>query len=131
MRVAFSGSRVFDDRDLVERAVDRIIDAGHKINIPCSGQGRCTQGVDTWVHEYVEHRADDVRDYEVYYAEWDRYGKRAGFMRNELMIYESDMLIAFVMNVESPGTWDAIRRAQEKGIPMHVYMDGKWTSLKE
>lgn len=128
MRVAFSGSRGFTDVRLVEAAVDRINKPKNKILIPCSDRG-CTKGVDTFVHVYADHLADTLA-YEVFYAEWKRYGKRAGFLRNEDMIRKADMLVAFLADgAPSPGTTHAIKLAQEKGIAMYVYHEGSWTSV--
>lgn len=129
-KVALSGSRTFTDQRLVERVIDRLIDRRAVIHIACSDRG-CTAGVDTFVHQYVDYRIDDVYDNEVFYAEWRRYGKRAGFLRNEDMIRASSELIAFLSpGAPTPGTSHAIGLAQRKGIPLHVYQDGKWTSLQ-
>ena len=126
--IAFSGSRGFTDRDLVEAAIDRINTPKNKILIPCGDHG-CTAGVDTFVHVYADHLADTL-DSDVFYADWKRYGKRAGMLRNEDMMRKADMLIAFLADGEpTPGTSHCIGLAQKKGIPMHVYHEGKWTSL--
>jgi hypothetical protein len=127
--VAISGARTFTDVDLVEHVIDRLIERQVKILVACGDSG-CTSGVDAFAHQYVEHRADDVADYEVYYAAWKQFGKRAGIFRNELMIHHADELIAF-LGPESVGTMDAIARAVVKGIAHHVYYpeSGDWMSF--
>lgn len=58
-------------------------------------------------------------------ADWDRYGNRAGNIRNQKMLQESkpDMVIAFPGNT---GTQDMISRALEAGVPVHcVRPDGR------
>lgn len=128
--VAISGARTFTDIDLVEHVIDRLIERQVKILIACGDTG-CTAGVDAFAHQYVEHRADDVYDYEVFYAEWRRYRKRAGLIRNEVMIHNADELIAF-LGPESTGTLDAIHRAVDKGIPHYVYYpeSGHWMPFR-
>jgi hypothetical protein len=98
--------------------------------VPCNGGRACTSGVDAFVHEYVEHRADDVWDYDVIYADWKRYGKRAGFLRNEDLIYQAGELIAILApGAATPGTSHALMLATRKEIPIHAFHEGKWTSL--
>jgi hypothetical protein len=49
-------------------------------------------------------------------AEWDRYGKAAGPIRNQAMVDSgADLLIAFGGGV---GTADCIKRARKAGIPV-------------
>ena len=61
MKTAISGSRTFRDRALVESVVDRLIESGDHIIL-----GDAPSGVDRMAVEYVEHRADDVFDYDVH-----------------------------------------------------------------
>lgn len=133
MKVALSGSRDFPDRDLVEHVLDRLIERDVHIVIGCAisrGRVRCTRGVDEWAHEYLSYRDDDVF-WETVEAEWDRYGKRAGFDRNELMIHKSQELVAlFAPGELSPGTSNAVWNAQKKGIPMYIYHEGRWTTTE-
>lgn len=50
------------------------------------------------------------------YADWDQYGKRAGPIRNQLMLdkYKPDIIFAFPMG--GPGTRDMIDRCKEQGF---------------
>lgn len=132
-KVAISGSRTFTDISLIERVVDRLIERRAFILVPCGGDARdrrCTDGVDAFVHQYVEYRADDVYDYDVVYADWRTYGKRAGFLRNEDLIYQASELIAILApGPATPGTSHTLLLATRKGIPIHTFHEGKWTSL--
>lgn len=59
--------------------------------------------------------------YKVFPAEWNRYNKAAGPIRNQDMIdHEPDVVLAF-MHPESKGTRDAVRRATARGIPVITY----------
>lgn len=59
---------------------------------------------------------------ERYYAEWDKYGKRAGPLRNIRMLEEGkpNMVIAFPTPT-SKGTWHMVKIAREADIPVHIY----------
>jgi len=49
----------------------------------------------------------------IFYPEWDKYGKRAGFLRNENIVDEADIIIAF-WNGKSKGTKNSIDLAKKK-----------------
>lgn len=49
--------------------------------------------------------------------------------RNQKIVDRSDMLIAvFAPGPRSPGTSDTIERALTKGIPLHVWHEGRWST---
>lgn len=56
----------------------------------------------------------------IFHPEWTKYGKSAGFKRNQKIVDAADIIIAFHFN-DSHGTADTIRRARESGKPVHVY----------
>jgi hypothetical protein len=107
---------------VVERVVDRLIVREDVILF-----GDAPNGVDRMVAEYVYHMADHVRDWQEYPAEWERYGKRAGHLRNEWMVHDADALIAiFADGTRTPGTSNAVMQARRKGIPVAIYHEGVW-----
>jgi hypothetical protein len=53
-------------------------------------------------------------------AAWRVYGPAAGPKRNALMVTRIDALVA-VWDGQSPGTWDMIQRARERGLPVSVH----------
>lgn len=54
-----------------------------------------------------------------YPADWQRHGRRAGYLRNRLMLQKAkpDLVIAFP---GGPGTAHMIRIAREANVPVHV-----------
>jgi hypothetical protein len=58
-------------------------------------------------------------------ADWDKYGKRAGAMRNQQMLDEHpdiEQALAFHPNLkESKGTKDMVARLKRKRIPYFTY----------
>jgi hypothetical protein len=57
----------------------------------------------------------------IFKPDWDKYGKRAGFIRNELIINEADKIIAF-WDGESKGTKLSIDLAIKAGKPIDIYV---------
>ncbi len=60
-------------------------------------------------------------------ADWDRYGRRAGYIRNEEMAQVAKALIA-VWDGESKGTRHMINLAEQYGLRVFVY---EWRALPE
>ena len=56
---------------------------------------------------------------QIYPAQWDKYGKRAGYRRNEQMAEVADGLIAF-WDGQSKGTKHMIDIMTEKNLPTKV-----------
>lgn len=67
---------------------------------------------------YQIAKAENVQCYE-FPADWDRHGKRAGYLRNEQMAQFSDGLLAF-WDGKSRGTKHMIEVMQKSGKPVHV-----------
>lgn len=59
-------------------------------------------------------------------AEWKRYGKPAGVIRNQRMLDEQhpNVVTAFRATGKSNGTDDMIARAEKAGLPVHVIREG-------
>jgi hypothetical protein len=78
------------------------------------------KGVDASVRRFIErwHKSGC----EIFTANWGTYGKKAGPLRNERMMRNSDALIAFVRvgQVVTPGTASSIAEAVVKGIPIFI-----------
>lgn len=57
----------------------------------------------------------------IFLPDWDRYGKKAGFIRNQLIIDEADKVIA-LWDGSSKGTKHSIDLAITKKIPVDIYI---------
>ena len=61
----------------------------------------------------------------VFKADWEKYGRAAGPVRNEYMlkIFAPEAVFAFVHDVDRPtrGTADMIQRARKAGVPVMVF----------
>jgi hypothetical protein len=58
-----------------------------------------------------------------FHADWKKFGKYAGIIRNQQMLDEGkpDFVLAFHSDLQNgKGTLDTLRRAQKAGIPFKV-----------
>lgn len=75
------------------------------------------KGADELGEEFAEHEGLEVIKFP---ANWDKYGKSAGPLRNIEMAENADILIAF-WNGKSKGTKHMIDVALKKGLEVHVF----------
>lgn len=113
-RVVVAGSRNFQDKELLFSKLDFFLQnqRPEKIEI-VSGMAK---GADTMGEEYARARGLKIKRFP---AEWDRFGKSAGYRRNEQMATYADALVAF-WDGHSPGTRHMISLCREKGIQVRV-----------
>lgn len=111
MRVIIAGSRSCSD---IKTVFNAIAQSGYTITSVISGTAR---GVDQ-----LGERAAYVLGIPVvqYPADWELYGKSAGYKRNGLMANNADALIAIWDGV-SKGTQHMITLAKLKGLQVFVY----------
>lgn len=76
------------------------------------------KGIDTAA---VNYAVVNWQVFEEFPADWDKYGKSAGRIRNQQMLDEGkpDLVVAFP-GPESIGTWDMIRRAKKAGVEVII-----------
>lgn len=110
MKVLICGSRSINDPTLVSRAVSQ---SGMAPTHIISGGAR---GVDRLAFEYASSRGIEFTEY---LADWDRYGKRAGFMRNCVMVGVAQAVIA-IWDGKSQGTKHSIDYATSQGKRVFV-----------
>lgn len=108
-KIAVIGSRDFPNQYLVERVVYLF----PRNWIVVSGGAR---GVDTWAAETAKHHR---RKTEVKHAEWGKYGKSAGFIRNNEIVRSADLVIAF-WSGNSKGTKHTIQLAKYLNKPCFI-----------
>ena len=114
-RIIIAGSRNFKDYDLLKEIVDSVIVkvySDDEITI-ISGTAR---GADQLGEKYAKENSLPV---ERFPADWERYGKKAGFIRNYQMANNADVLIAF-WDGTSKGTKMMIDLAKKKGLKVGV-----------
>jgi hypothetical protein len=115
-KLIVAGSRGFNDYELLSRALFAIaedVDYEREISI-VSGMAR---GADMLAAQFA--KTNNVQLYE-FPANWDMYGKRAGYLRNEEMAAFSNGLLAF-WDGESRGTKHMIETMLAMGKPVTTF----------
>lgn len=113
MRVAIVGSRDFPEPERV-RAYVRAL---RKDDIVISGGAR---GVDSWAVEEAQLQGLST---EVFPADWEVYGRSAGYQRNQSIVDAAEFVVAF-WDGKSKGTAHTIKLAQKAGKPVEVLLAG-------
>jgi hypothetical protein len=103
--VAVVGSRTFNDYPLVVRILDPMKD---QISMLISGGA---DGADKLGERYADAHGIPKQ---IYYPDWDGYGKSAAFLRNQTIADECQRMVAF-WDGKSRGTQDVIGRAVQAG----------------
>lgn len=113
IRILICGSRNWTDKQVIENYIQTL----PKDTIII--QGGC-KGADFFAG-YFAIKYNLIL--ETYRANWKKFGKAAGPIRNKQMLDEGkpEIVIAFHNNIEqSKGTKDMIRQARERGIPVEI-----------
>lgn len=112
MKILVCGGRNFDDRDAVKMVISNCCPF-HFILIAGGAKG-----ADQYAEEYADNRGMDKI---IIKPDWDKYGKSAGYRRNEEMIaLEPELVIAFWDGV-SKGTAHTIKLAKKNKIDTYIY----------
>lgn len=108
--VIVTGSRLWADEERIYAALDAA-----KPTLVVHGGAR---GADAIAHDWATLRGVPSRTFT---ANWLRYGRRAGPLRNGVMLraYPKALVLAFPL--DGPGTRDCIRQA--RGLGMHVRVE--------
>ena len=109
MRLIVAGSRTFNNYELLRNEIVKNFPTQYEDGsleiVSGMARGADSQAVDfAFVHMLTLHE---------YPAEWDKYGKSAGYRRNEDMAKNADALIAF---------WDGVSKGTKHMIDLaHKY----------
>lgn len=116
MKVLVCGSRYFNDYERLKTEVLRALPVGdYRGAVVISGAAR---GADRMGEKLAEEMQWEVEQYP---ADWKKYGKRAGPIRNSQMLREGkpDMVIAF-KGFNSRGTQNMIDQSIKAGVEVVV-----------
>ena len=120
MKILVCGSRDFEDYPLLKKVINDLmfgrdgylkLDTIEGLTIISGG----AKGADLLVEKYIKEGdffpSDKSRIFnEIHLPDWDKYGKRAGMIRNQKMIDEKpNLVIAF---------WDGVSRGTENTISL-------------
>jgi hypothetical protein len=113
LKVIIAGCRTFSDYKLLKQKCDVILSKqSHHVEI-VSGTAN---GADKLGEQYAREKGYPIKQFP---ADWDKWGKRAGYIRNEEMARYASGLIAF-WDGESKGTKHMIDLANRYGLRVVV-----------
>ena len=113
-KVLVTGDRNWQSENVIMRELRKM-----KPDIVVEGGAK---GADSLAKKAANKLGIEVREYQ---AEWDKYGRAAGPIRNQEMLREKpDLVLAFHSNIEkSKGTKNMITLARRQGVPVKLVED--------
>lgn len=119
MKVIVAGSRTITDKGFIAECMfEWFYASGGDIEFVTGG----ARGVDTIAEQQAVNAGVKCT---VFPAEWGKYGKRAGYLRNAAMADYADGLLA-IWDGKSKGTKHMIDLAEKEGLEVEVVTyDGK------
>lgn len=121
MKVLVCGDRNYADKEAIKRT---LLDLLRAYDITCIIEGEA-KGADTLGRIVAEELGITV---EKYPADWLKYGRSAGPIRNRQMLVEGkpNLVIAFHDDIEhSKGTKNMLEQARKAGVPRRLIANGK------
>lgn len=115
-RIIVCGSRDFSDHKLLNNTLNNIVAKYENVRI-ISGHAR---GADMFGECYAKNNNIPCT---VMRAEWDKYGKQAGFIRNNQMIEfakQANPVVVAFWDGKSHGTKHSIEAARNQNIETYV-----------
>jgi hypothetical protein len=110
MKLAIIGSRTFNDYSLLEETLSKYKD---KITLVVSGGAK---GADFLGEKWANKNKIKTL---IFYPDWDKHGKKAGFIRNENIIKNCDGCVAF-WDRESKGTKHSLELCEKYSKPYKI-----------
>lgn len=111
MKTIIAGGRDFEDVEYFLKCIENEFDSITEI---VSGRAK---GADTMGEILAVSNNVKIKKFP---AQWDKYGKAAGSLRNKEMAEYADALIAF-WDGRSTGTYNMIQLAKKLGLKVTVY----------
>lgn len=109
MKLIIAGCRNFNDRFIINAGIDAFIEEYGTPDVIIEGGAR---GVDRMAYYYAKDNGIPVK---VFPADWNKYGRAAGPIRNSEMAKYGTHLLAF-WDGKSRGTKNMIETAKKHGL---------------
>lgn len=116
IRLAIVGSRDFTNYNVLKIAISDVFykNDAFKIKEIVSGGAK---GADSLGDRFAKENDIPIK---LFLPDWDKYGKSAGFRRNQLIVGNCDVVFAF-WDGKSKGTQHSINIAKELGVSIVIY----------
>ncbi len=120
LNICVVGSRTISKNKTFE-ILDEFFILRKKSNITFYSGG-CKKGVDSYINEYYKNFANS--SFIEVPADWKKYGRGAGFIRNEklakMMSYLSNSLVIAIWDGMSKGTENMIAQCKKYNVPCYI-----------
>lgn len=117
MDLAVVGGRGVNDYSVVENILTEFITKNGPPKRIVSGGAN---GVDSHAARYAREHGIELKEY---FPNWS-LGRYAPLKRNTTIVENASYVIA-IPDSKSTGTYDTIRKAKERGIPVEIYCQGQ------
>ena len=115
LKIVIAGCRYYNNYNEAKEYIDFCIREIKKNNTIVILSGGC-RGADAIGERYAIENGYEIRKF---VANWDKYGKAAGPIRNEQMAIEADYIICF-WDYKSRGTKSMIENAKKYSKPYKI-----------
>ena len=118
MKLIVTGGRDYNNYELVDKVLTQVYNEMFPNQIVAVVQGNA-KGADALGKRWALANNIPCEEFD---ADWQRYGKAAGVMRNQEMLDESQpcVVVAFP---GGRGTFDMMRRTKQAGVELSVVKD--------
>lgn len=110
MVIGIVGGRDFDDYSLLTTTMNEYVD---KVHLIVSGGAK---GADSLGERWAKENNKKTL---IFKPEWEKFGKSAGFIRNQEIVKNSDFVLAF-WDGKSKGTKSSIDLCKKNEIPYKI-----------
>ena len=119
--VLFCGERAFTEKEIIDHTLRELASQEKQLHLITGG----ARGADRIAAECARARGILVTEYP---ADWARYGKAAGPIRNAQMLNEGhprEVFAFFLNRKKSRGTNHMVSLALKQGCVVHIYEHGR------
>ena len=117
-RIIVCGGVHFNDYEDFINKMDPLVASYENVTL-ISGHAK---GADTLAEKYASEKGIPIK---VFPAEWTKYGKAAGPIRNRAMLdyaKEQNPVVVAFWNGESRGTGNMIKQAKKAGVECYIFL---------
>ena len=110
MKIGIIGSRTFNDYELLKEVMSDYLNRDNELNcdLVVSGGAR---GADYLGERWAKENNIPTL---IFKPDWDKYGKSAGFIRNEDIVKNSDFVVVF---------WDGVSKGSKNSMCLCIKHD--------